>query len=742
MSEQRRHAAIMFTDIVGYTALMGSDEDTAFDMLGRNREIHLNFIKKFNGTLIKEIGDGTLASFSLSTEAVRCAINIQKECKEQNIPLRIGIHEGETVFAGSDVFGDGVNIASRLQSESKTGCITISESIYRNIKNKADLRTRFIKEKTFKNVDQPIKIHQVLWGEEKEKSFVKPRKSILRKSFTYVLLGIVILTMAILLIRTYINPETSILVEKSIAVLPFENQSEDNEYAYFGDALTDEIIMQLQKIKDFKVRSNTSVMKYKESDLTLTEIGEELDVNYLIEGTAQRFQNNVRIRVQLINARTDEHIWGDTYDQAWGDIFKLQSDIAMEIAGELETILTSEEIEEIEKKPTENLEAYEYYLKARKFNSGIAFTGYDSDISNAIIFYQKALELDPEFGLAYVGLGWAKFNRTYRDDYYKDSFGDSLLWYVNEALSYDPDLPEALLRKGLYYYFKGENDSSLIQYQKILEKQPNHNIAYWYSGISQAEDGKYLDAMVSYKKANELLIGDPQYNTFLSLYFDVHMKIMDYDNAEKIARKRMDFNMLSGLWKLEGLYYTTGEIEKQEEMVNKICAMDSDVLCVGDISYVYAKRGKYKQALEYYKKFEELWNAPDRYGTGGLYGRGFKIREAYLLIKLDRREEAEVILHKEIDHYIERIKLGRAGEADAEFYLAACYALLGEKGKAYDVLYNLEENGFPGDMVSRIQVDPIFENLWDDKELKQIVRRQEKKYADIRAEIKRLEPDL
>jgi len=736
MPEDRRHAAIMFTDIVGYTALMGSDEDQAFDMLTRNRKIHMTFINEFNGTLIKEIGDGILASFSLSSDAVRCAINIQKECKVQNIPLRIGIHEGETVFAGADVFGDGVNIASRLQGESQKGGIIISDSVYRNIKNKTDLRTKFIKEKSLKNVDEPIKIHQVIWEEGKELAHGRSPKSKYWKNLSYILAGIVVVTLVILVLRPYLGHDTDIPGEKSIAVLPFENQSEDNEYAYFGDALTDEIIMQLLKIKDFKVRSKTSVMKYKSTDETITDIAEELKVNYIIEGTAQRFGNQVRIRVQLIQSKSDDHLWGKVYEREWTDIFKLQSDIAMELAGELETILTPEEIEEIERNPTENLEAYEYYMKASKFHTGFSWNYTDSEISNAVIFYQKALDLDPHFGLAYVGLGCAKFNQTYWDEYYKENFGDSLLWYVNKALSINPDLPEALLWKGMYYFVKGDNDSALIQYQKILDKQPNHSFAYWWMGMSQADDGKYLEAIMSYKKANELLTGDPQYGTFLSYYFLAYLGIMDFENAEKKARERMDYNMLHGLINLEVLYYTTGEIEKEEEIVNKICAMDSNLHCIGDISYVYAKQGKYDQAFEYFKKYESMRDVPDIYGLGEIN------RKAYLLIKLDRREEAEAILHKEIDHYLERLKLGRALEASAKFNLAACYALLGEKEKAYDILYKLEEKGFHGHFVSNIQVDPLFENLWDDKEFMAIIRRQEKKYADIRAEVARLEAGI
>jgi adenylate cyclase len=153
MPEDRRHIAVMFTDIVGYTALMGSDEDKAFDMLKRNHTIHATLIEKYNGKLIKEVGDGTLASFPLASDAVRCAMDIQREAKSQQIPLKIGIHEGEMVMAGEDVLGDGVNVASRLQELSQEGCITISGTVQKDIKNKVGITTQFIGEKKLRNVD-------------------------------------------------------------------------------------------------------------------------------------------------------------------------------------------------------------------------------------------------------------------------------------------------------------------------------------------------------------------------------------------------------------------------------------------------------------------------------------------------------------------------------------------------------------------------------------------------------------
>jgi len=202
--QDRRHAAIVFTDIVGYTALMGTDEYRAFVVLQKNREIHSELIRQFNGTLIKEMGDGTLISFNLASDAVRCAIAIQKACKEQNIPLKIGIHEGELVFAGEDVYGDGVNIASRLQEDAREGCIAISEKVYSDIKNKSGIDTKLIGPKKLKNVDDPVKVYEVLCEEttlvEEQGSKSVENSKASRRYRYFILPGIFIVIIAVILI--------------------------------------------------------------------------------------------------------------------------------------------------------------------------------------------------------------------------------------------------------------------------------------------------------------------------------------------------------------------------------------------------------------------------------------------------------------------------------------------------------------------------------------------------------------
>jgi class 3 adenylate cyclase len=292
MPEDRRHAAIMFTDIVGYTALMGKDEDRAFDMLRRNHSLHQNLIVKHDGKLIKEIGDGTLASFPLSSNAVRCAIDIQKEAKEQNIPLKIGIHEGEMVFAGIDVLGDSVNIASRLQENAREGCINISDSVYRNIKSKADIQTRLIGEKSFKNVDEPIKVYRVLLGDEiddqlrldeKEK---KPKSKILY----YILAGLTILIIGILLFWKFYPTETTIELRKTIAVgvLPFRNLNIDTDKEWLVAGQRETLITELSKLSQveplLRVIGSYTMNSFRNSEKSLAEIAREIPVDYLIEG--------------------------------------------------------------------------------------------------------------------------------------------------------------------------------------------------------------------------------------------------------------------------------------------------------------------------------------------------------------------------------------------------------------------------------------------------------------------------
>src|SRR4030095_14229958 len=273
MPSSRQLAAIMFTDIVGYTALMGRDEQKAFDLLNKNRQIQRPIIEQYNGRWIKELGDGVLASFNTVSDAVAAAIKIQEACNAaKDFQLRIGVHLGEVVFEHDDMFGDGVNIAARLQAIAEPGGIYVSESIYNNISNKQGIQTRFVKQEALKNVKDPVRIYEiVIEGSRRATS-----------------------TNAIIQSKMGNNHD------KSIAVLPFVNISNDPEQEYFSDGLTEELITNLSRLKGMRIISRTTSMLYKSTKKPIQTIGTELGVQYILEGSVRKSNDNLRINAQLI----------------------------------------------------------------------------------------------------------------------------------------------------------------------------------------------------------------------------------------------------------------------------------------------------------------------------------------------------------------------------------------------------------------------------------------------------------
>jgi len=369
MSQSRQLAAIMFTDIVGYTALMGDDEQQAFELLNKNRHLQKTLIEKFNGKWIKELGDGILATFLTVTDAVNCACSIIKRSESVNgLQLRIGIHQAEVVFENNDVFGDGVNIASRLQSIAPIGGIFISETVRSNVANKKEIKTSFIKEETLKHVKEPIRIYEVIVDAD-------PSQPAIKSAY-----------------------ETKkIMPKKSIAVLPFINMSNDPDQEYFSDGMAEEILNSLSHLKNLKVAGRTSSFQFKGKNIDLREVGEKLGVSTVLEGSVRRQGNKLRITAQLINVEDGFHLWSEKYDRNMDDIFAIQDEIALAITENLEVILLEKEKAIITKSYTENTEAYESYLRGRFYlNKRFLFQSLEQ--------FKKAVEIDPGFAKAYAGL--------------------------------------------------------------------------------------------------------------------------------------------------------------------------------------------------------------------------------------------------------------------------------------------------------------------------------------------------
>jgi len=494
MAEQTHQlVAIMFSDIVGYTALMDEDEEKAFQILEKNRSIQKPIIVKHNGKLLKEMGDGVLASFPAVSDAVYCAKEIQDICKcksETELSLRIGIHLGEVIVQDEDVFGSGVNIASRLEHLAPAGGIWVSESVHKNVINKKGIETKFVREETLKNVREPVRIYEI-----KVESVVTPSATPTQPAFDQqkggikkgVLIGggIIILFLVVFAIYQYQlkSPSTSQTaleeeLEKSIAVMPFDNESADEGNEYFVNGMMEDIRNNLSKISDLRVISKTSTEKYRTTTLSSQQIGMELSTNYLLEGTVQKLGNQLKIHTQLISTENDDHIWEDTYLRDITDIkevFKIQSLIAQAIADELKAIITPEEKQLISAIPTENSEAYDLYLKG--FFHFYSYTV--DDFIQGLIFFERAIELDSNFALAYSGVALSYIIRSsVFGDLSSDEAYKNAMPYLNKALDLNPELSEAHLWLGyVKFYFLWDFNGGEEEYLKAIKLRPTNSSA-------------------------------------------------------------------------------------------------------------------------------------------------------------------------------------------------------------------------------------------------------------------------
>jgi class 3 adenylate cyclase/TolB-like protein/Tfp pilus assembly protein PilF len=728
MPEDRRLAAIMFTDIVGYTALMGSDEDQAFKVLAINREIHSTILSRYKGTIIKEMGDGILASFHSSSEAVRCAVELQQEAKLENIKLRIGIHEGEVVFVGDDVFGDGVNVASRLEEIADEGCINVSGVVYKNIKNKIGITTAFLEERTFKNVDEPVKVYQVQCEESERRIIKKDKSKFSRSKSTYYIVSALILVIVSILIWQFLpnnkkNPSSSTdTLEKTIAVIPFWNDSPDPDNEYFCSGMEEEIRIQLLKISDLLIESRQSVEKYREnSDKDIFAIGKDLDVSYIIEGSVRKIGNDVRITVQLIDTKSGGHLWGDTYDGDYTQkLLIFQSNTAKKIAASLHAIITPEEEKRINEIPTKEITAYDYALRGEHMLSNFWSTSDIKYLYASLNLFNKALENDPDFVRAIIGIGQFFSQRENID---------SAFFFAEKALKLNPDIAESNLFMGGLKRSIGEYDEAISSYLKAIELSPNDWWANYIIGTTYIQNkSDIVEGLPYIQKAFELCT-EERVGMYLSIGLS-YFHIDDFDKAEYYLSKAMELN--AGciiIMRFGWLYHNKGDFQKAIEIEDILCEkMDCNVICDIQRFYTHMYLKNFETANEYYK---DAINA----GRDSTYNLDL-LTISYVLRELGRKEESDRILNT---LHVETINQSKNYEsAFSNFILASIYAMRNDKEKAIEHLVRYENWGYSV-WFNEIKIYPLFENLWEEPEFIALIERIDEEKAKMRSRIRQME---
>ena len=486
MQQQTRQlAAILFTDIVGSTAMMQKDEQHAVSINKRYIDILQQSVLSHGGEVVNDYGDGSLCIFSSATAALRCSIEMQQQFQTApKVPLRVGLHVGEVFFEHGKVFGDGVNVASRVQSLGIANSILFSSEICSKIKNQQEFKSVSLGRFHFKNVDEPMEIfalaNEGLALPKKEELTGKlkeiEKKSSVRK-WIITVVSVILLAVLYFIYQNFFHA-TGFSGERTIAVLPFENTGNPDSEEYVSDGITQDIINNLSKISSLqKVIGWFSVRSFKKTTKSLKQIADELGVVAILSGTIQKHEGKVHINAELIEVSTNKRLWGDDFEYQSKDILSIQTEIAEEIVAALKVNVTPEEKKNLAKHYTENVEAYKYYRKGRAFWDRRTAASYDSAEAN----YKKALELDPDYAIAYAGLA---------DCYTYNQQGLSQMEaiqiardYTNKALMLDSNLTEALTTKAfIQSHYDYDWKGAKVAFEKIIHDNPNYPIAHLYYG--------------------------------------------------------------------------------------------------------------------------------------------------------------------------------------------------------------------------------------------------------------------
>ncbi len=543
-----------------------------------------------------------------------------------------------------------------------------------------------------------------------------------------VIVGLIVLN----IIPRSSRSEVKEILDKSIAVLPFVNESSDEENTYFINGIMQDLLLNLQSIKDLRVLGRTSVEQYRNSTKSIPEIAEELSIQYLIEATGQRYGNTFVLRIMLLEGEKDEQVWGDKFEleiKSAEDFVSLQSTIAKSIATELEAIITPEEKELIEKIHTTNLTAYDFYQRGREEYLKISLFADNTDILNkAGNFYYKALEYDSTFARAYAGLAGVYFWRDYQGTVFSENYLDSVRILSDIALSYNDQLTEAYTVRGFYYENLGDNEQAITEFDKAIKLNPNDGMPYYGKGLLYAYDD-FIKAIDNFQIAASLNRGSElpeilgriswMYEwagfTEKAIHFNHEALNLDGDSVEYYRRAG----------NIE--YSKPGDPEKSIEFSEKGYAIDSSnhLEISRLLAYRYMVLGQNEEALKYCKINLELHKDQ---GQSPFH----VMREiGYVYWQMGNKEKAEYYFNEYIINSNKIIELGgEVGHAFmSRYFLASVYAFRGEKDKAYENLriFNLRQI-MPSWMVVRIKNDPLFDSIRDEPEFQQIVRNVEAKY--------------
>jgi len=515
--------------------------------------------------------------------------------------------------------------------------------------------------------------------------------------------------------------------EKSIAVLPFIYLSDEPDKQYLADGMMDAILLHLSKIEDLRVLDRTSVEQYRGTTKTTLEISKELGVSYLLEGSFQKHEDNVRLILQLIIASEKGHVWANEYNNKWDEIFNVQSEVAQTIARELNAVITPEEKQLIDKAPTVDLTAYEFYLKAVEEHNKHWLKWNDMEaVERAEELYHLALEHDSTFAKAYQGLAEVYWHKHYWDVLSED-YLDSMLILLNIALSYDDQLESAYVKRGDYYRVNNDKEQAIKEYDRALKLNSNDWVVYLNSSNMYDDEAISIEYLL---KAASLNRG--WYLPRLYRYIAIHLSAFSKEKSNYYLEHalKLDYDSADHFLALHNIENRSGNFEKAIEFGVKTYAFDStNNWVVYSLAVNHSYLGQYEESLEYFNKYEEL-NTLRKVDPRNVDIR-YKFRIGYTYWMTGFKEEGKHYIDEGLKFYNRMLELNRISPGDFStlYGFAAAYTFLGEREKAYEYLRLVsQKQKMPIWMIKDINHDPMFDSIREEPEFQLIVRDVEAKY--------------
>jgi len=511
---ERRLAAILATDVAGYSRLMGADEEGTLAALKAMRKSLIDpKIAEYRGRIVKTTGDGALVEFASTVDAVRCAVDIQRAMPDRNaevpsdkkIELRIGINVGDIIVDGDDIFGDGVNVAARLESISEPGGICISDVVHQQVSGRVDAAFADLGEQSLKNIARPVRVYRLDLGPNHRSASKTPSS-------------------------------TPVLPDKpSIAVLAFNNMSGDPEQEYFSDGISEDIITDLSKLSELSVIARNSTFTYKGKAVDVKQVGRDLGVRYVLEGSVRKAGNRVRVTGQLIDAESGTHIWADRFDRDLTDIFAVQDELTQEIISALKIKLSEGEKALLVAGGTKNVDAHDLFLRGRELVIG---NKRDRQMfADANVYLRRAIELDPNYAGPYAALGWAyimDYQNRWSDS--PETSLDQAERLIDEAIAKDDKDPFVHYVAALLGLWKKDYERWAHEADRALSLNPNYGHAHLARGLVHVYSGEPVKGIPYIEQAMRLDPAQQQYRHFLGT---AYLVAGNYETAAAILKERV-----------------------------------------------------------------------------------------------------------------------------------------------------------------------------------------------------------